>query len=49
MDSNYQISLPDIGLVVEKLMGGGYISEYSKREFKLKYILYLERKVISLN
>ena len=34
MDSGYHITLPDIGLVVEKLMGGGYVSEYSKREFR---------------
>jgi len=25
--------LPEIGLVVEKLVGSGYVSEYSKKEF----------------
>jgi transient receptor potential cation channel subfamily M member 3 len=40
---NYNITLPDIGLVVEKLIGGGYVSEYSKRSFKLKYIKFLEK------
>jgi transient receptor potential cation channel subfamily M protein 3 len=36
--------LPDIGLVIEKLMGSGYVSEYSKREFKAKYYRYLCKK-----
>ena len=35
MEPGYQITLPDIGLVIEKLMGGGYVSQYSKREFRL--------------
>lgn len=44
IDSNHQVTLPDIGLVIEKLMGSGYISEYSKREFKAKYYKYLTKK-----
>ena len=36
--------MPDIGLVIEKLMGSGYVSEYSKREFKAKYYRYLCKK-----
>ena len=44
IDTNYQITLPDIGLVTEKLMGSGYVSEYSKREFKAKYYRYLCKK-----
>jgi hypothetical protein len=42
--TNYHILLPDIGLVIEKLMGSGYVSEYSKREFKTKYYRYLCKK-----
>lgn len=38
IDSNYKISLLDIGLVVEKLVGSGYVSEYSKREFKSRFL-----------
>jgi hypothetical protein len=45
MDTNHNISLTDIGLVVEKLMGSGYISEYSTKDFKHKYLKYLYRIV----
>lgn len=37
MDSNHKITLPNIGLVVEKLIGNGYVSEYSKKEFRQRY------------
>lgn len=47
MDSNHQVSLLDIGLVVEKLIGSGYVSEYSKKEFKTRYVKYLFKMVIS--
>jgi len=30
MDASYKVTLFDIGLVVEKLMGNGYLSDYSK-------------------
>ncbi|CDW55439.1 transient receptor potential cation channel [Trichuris trichiura] len=30
-------SLPDIGLLIEKLMGGGYRSTYRRREFRSRY------------
>jgi hypothetical protein len=30
-------TLIDIGLVVEKLMGGAYESQYTSRQFKLRY------------
>jgi hypothetical protein len=43
MDANYQITLLDIGLVIEKLIGSGYVSEYSKRDFKTKYLKYQYR------
>jgi hypothetical protein len=45
MDSNYRISLLDIGLVIDKLMGNGYVSEYSKKEFKAKYFKIIYKKV----
>lgn len=37
MDTNHKITLPNIGLVVEKLIGSGYVSEYSKKEFRQRY------------
>lgn len=45
MDSNHKITLLDIGLVVEKLIGNGYVSEYSKREFRSRYNKFLSKKV----
>jgi hypothetical protein len=36
-DGKAMITLPDVGLVINKLMGSGYLSQYSKREFKIKY------------
>ena len=45
MDSNHRISLIEIGLVVEKLIGNGYVSEYSKREFRTRYNKYSLKKV----
>ena len=45
MVSNHQISLLDIGLVIEKLTGNGYVSEYSKKEFKSRYLKYLFKLV----
>lgn len=35
----------DIGLVVEKLIGSGYVSEYSKKDFKTRYLKYLYKLV----
>ena len=49
IDSNYKVSLLEIGLVVEKLIGSGYVSEYSKREFKARYMNYLNHKNNSSN
>ncbi|CAF0758756.1 unnamed protein product [Brachionus calyciflorus] len=40
---NHRVTLFDIGLVFEKLMGNGYVSEYSKKEFKSKYSKYLTK------
>lgn len=45
MDSNYHISLIDIGLVIEKLVGNGYVSEYSKKDFKNKYLKFEYKNV----
>lgn len=45
MDSNHQVTLLDIGLVIEKLIGSGYVSEYSKKEFKTRYVKYLLKTV----
>lgn len=48
MDSSHRISLLDIGLVIEKLIGNGYLSEYCKREFKTKYNKYIMKKVTTI-
>ena len=48
VDSNYKVTLLDIGMVVEHLIGNGYVSEYSKRGFKAKYQKYLLKRVSSL-
>ena len=37
--------MPEIGLVVEKLVGSGYVSEYSKKEFKSKFHEFASKKV----
>ena len=45
MDSNHKISLLDIGLVIEKLIGHGYVSEYSKKDFKTRYQNFIFKMV----
>ena len=45
MEVNHTITLVEIGLVIEKLIGSGYISEYSKKDFKQKYLKFLYRSV----
>ncbi len=30
-------TLPDIGLILEKLMGHGYRSHYTRRRFRMRY------------
>ncbi|GAB1601203.1 transient receptor potential cation channel subfamily M member 3 isoform X4 [Argonauta hians] len=37
MASNYRVTLPDIGLVLQHLMGGGFVSSYLKKSFRQKY------------
>lgn len=37
MPHNYSYSLIDIGLVINKLMGGAYRSSYTRRKFRQKY------------
>lgn len=34
---DYKYNLPDIGLALEKLMGGAYESHYCSREFKTRW------------
>ena len=48
--SNYRCTLIDIGLVIEKLMGGAFESRYASRKFKQRYVEYqheLEREAVS--
>ncbi len=45
MDANYKVTLCDIGLVIEKLIGNGYLSDYSKRDFRAKYSKLNDKKV----
>ena len=45
MDVNYKVTLFDIGLVIEKLIGSGYLSKYATREFKAKYNRFNVKKV----
>lgn len=35
--SSYRYTLPDIGLVLQHLMGGGFVSSYLKKSFRQKY------------
>ena len=35
--ANYRYTLQDIGLVIEKLMGGAFRASYCRRHFKTKY------------
>nr|QHX41567.1 transient receptor potential cation channel subfamily M member 3-like [Octopus vulgaris] len=35
--SSYRCTLPDIGLVLQHLMGGGFVSSYLKKSFRQKY------------
>ena len=48
MDANHKVTLFDIGLVIEKLVGSGYLSEYSKREFKTRFNKFNVKKVIEI-
>jgi hypothetical protein len=43
---NYQYTIPDIGLALEKLMGSAYQSTYTSREFRIKYSIYREMRQV---
>uniref|UniRef100_A0A8C3I4E8 non-specific serine/threonine protein kinase n=1 Tax=Chrysemys picta bellii TaxID=8478 RepID=A0A8C3I4E8_CHRPI len=46
---DYKISLIDIGLVIEYLIGGAYRSSYTRKHFRVLYnSLYRKRKVTSM-
>uniref|UniRef100_H0VIP3 non-specific serine/threonine protein kinase n=1 Tax=Cavia porcellus TaxID=10141 RepID=H0VIP3_CAVPO len=48
--SGYKITLIDIGLVIEYLIGGAYRSSYTRKTFRILYNpLYRKRKVTRLN
>lgn len=38
--SNKKYNLPNVGLIVEKLMGGGFRSTYCRKEFRRRYKHY---------
>ncbi|XP_067933259.1 transient receptor potential cation channel subfamily M member 3-like isoform X2 [Watersipora subatra] len=46
---NDRVSLLDVGLVLEKLMGGAYRSRYCRRKFKSKYYQATRNKYPSIN
>lgn len=43
--SGYRITLIDIGLVIEYLIGGAYRSSYTRKNFRAFYNLYRKHKV----
>ncbi|KAL5005502.1 hypothetical protein ScPMuIL_018958 [Solemya velum] len=45
--SNYQYTLPDIGLVIQHLMGGAFRATYCRKRFRQKYVA-LKRNGTSL-
>lgn len=46
--SGYRITLIDIGLVIEYLIGGAYRSSYTRKNFRALYNLYRKHKVAQL-
>lgn len=45
--SGYKITLIDVGLVIEHLIGGGYRSSYTRKSFRVLYnTLYRTYKVV---
>ncbi len=42
-------TLPDVGLVINKLMGSGYVSQYSRNKFKLNYETNLGLSTTAVN
>lgn len=47
MPRNYNYSLIDIGLVINKLMGGAYRSSYTRRKFRHNYTMQMKKPVVS--
>jgi hypothetical protein len=41
---NNEINLIHVGILLEKIIGAGFVSNYSRKEFKLKY---LDTKLVS--
>lgn len=46
--AGYRITLIDIGLVIEYLIGGAYRSSYTRKNFRTLYNLYRKHKVAQL-
>ena len=49
MPRNFLFTLIDIGLVINKLMGGAYRSSYTRRKFRHIYSTLMKRPAASLN
>ena len=47
MPRNYVYTLIDVGLVINKLMGGAYRSSYTRRKFRHNYTVLMKRPAIS--
>jgi transient receptor potential cation channel subfamily M protein 3 len=43
MPRNYSFTLIDIGLVINKLMGGAYRSSYTRRKFRHNYTVLMKK------
>ena len=37
-NSNNEINLIQVGILLEKIIGAGFVSNYLRKEFKLKYL-----------
>ena len=49
MPRNYSYTLIDIGLVINKLMGGAYRSSYTRRKFRSIYSSLMKKPIISFS
>ena len=49
MPRNYSYTLVDIGLVINKLMGGAYRSSYTRRKFRTIYQNLMKRPVVNFS
>ena len=48
MPRNYSYTLIDIGLVMNKLMGGAYRCSYTRRKFRHIYTVLMNKKPVTL-